>query len=155
MDKQWKRREILKQMAVASTAMLLPNERVSANTAPQVAGRDCEIQIASGSEHTLRVSVLPMDRGAVAEVPGNGSLVKGSWGPAIAKLRGEVRVQTVKCGGLNVRISPDPLAFSITSAKGEAVQQLSIDQAGAVSFAAGDSPLLGLGEGGKQFDRRG
>jgi alpha-glucosidase (family GH31 glycosyl hydrolase) len=155
MDRQWKRREILKQIAVASTAMLLPNERVSANTALQVAGRDCEIQIASVSEHTLRVSVLPMDRGAVAEVPGNGSLVKGSWGPAIAKLRGEVRGQTVKCGGLNVRISPDPLAFSITSAKGEAVQQLSIDQAGAVSFAAGDSPLLGLGEGGKQFDRRG
>jgi alpha-glucosidase (family GH31 glycosyl hydrolase) len=156
MDKQWKRREILKQMATASAAMLLPIEQVPASTALQVAGRDCEIQIASVSEHTLRLSVLPMERGAAAEVPGNGSLLKNSWGPAIATLRGEVRTQTVKCGSLTVGISPDPLAFSVANAKGDAVQQLTFDQnTGAVSFAAGASPLLGLGEGGKQFDRRG
>ena len=36
------------------------------------------------------------------------------------------------------------------------MQQLTVDRkTGAVSFSAGDSPLLGLGEGGKQFDCRG
>jgi alpha-glucosidase (family GH31 glycosyl hydrolase) len=155
-DKQWKRREVLKHIAAASTAILLPREPAAANTTLQIAGRDCEIQIASLSAHTLRLSVLPIQLGAAAAVPGNGSLVKSSWGPPIAKLRGDVGIQTVKCSSLSVGVSPDPLGLSITTAKGEAVQQFTIDRnSGAVSFAAGDSPLLGLGEGGKQFDRRG
>ena len=156
MDKRWKRREILKQFAVASTAMLLPGERAAAETTLQIAGRESEIQIAAVSACTFRLSILPIERGQPSQVPANGSLVQNSWGPAIANLRGDVRAQTVKCGSLSVGVSPDPLAFSIATAKGETVQQLTVDQkTGAVSFAAGDSPLLGLGEGGKQFDRRG
>jgi hypothetical protein len=62
-DKQWKRREVLKHIAAASTAILLPREPAAANTTLQIAGRDCEIQIASLSAHTLRLSVLPIQLG--------------------------------------------------------------------------------------------
>ena len=159
MDKRWKRRDILKQMAAASTVMLLPGKKTAAAPILQIAGHDCEIQIASVSPCTLRLSIVPtgpMGRDHPSAIPTNGSLVQNSWGPAIAKLRGEVRDQSVKCGDLSVSVSANPLAFAIATAKGETVQQLSVDQAtGVVSFATGDSPLLGLGEGGPQFDRRG
>jgi alpha-glucosidase/alpha-D-xyloside xylohydrolase len=46
--------------------------------------------------------------------------------------------------------------LTITTAKGDAIQRLEVDHVtGVVSFATGNSPLLGLGEGGPQFDRRG
>jgi alpha-glucosidase/alpha-D-xyloside xylohydrolase len=89
-------------------------------------------------------------------IPTNGSLAQPSWGPPVVTWRGEGRAPTVKCGELSVGISADPLSFSIANAKAETVQHLTVDQSnGVVSFASGDSPLLGLGEGGPQFDRRG
>lgn len=84
------------------------------------------------------------------------SLVQQSWEAPAVKLRTIARAQTVRAGNLRAAIEPDPLAVSIQTAAGEVVQRLRIDSAtGAVSFTTGDSPLLGLGEGGPQFDRRG
>jgi len=160
MYKQLKRREILKQMAAASTAMLLPG-RVGAagmnalSMGAQIAGRDCEIQIAPVSEATLRLSILPIENGRARAVDGNGSLVQDSWSPAIAKWSGQWNAQTVKCGKMSVSFSLDPLTFAIANAKGATVQRISVDEKlGIVSFLAGNTPLLGLGEGGPQFDRR-
>ena len=161
MDKQLKRREILKQMAAASTAMLLPRKiGAAAMSAPsvgtQIAGRDCEIQIAPVSDTTVRLTILPIENGTTQAVAGNGSLVQNSWGAAVAKWRAEWKVQTVKCGNLSVNFSLDPLTFEIANAKREVVQRISVDEkSGTVSFLAGNTPLLGLGEGGPQFDRRG
>jgi alpha-glucosidase/alpha-D-xyloside xylohydrolase len=46
--------------------------------------------------------------------------------------------------------------FTIKTGNGEPIQRLNVERnTGVVSFATGDSPLLGLGEGGPQFDRRG
>ena len=61
-----------------------------------------------------------------------------------------------EAGNANVKISPDPLTFTISNLNDELIQQLSVDtETAAVTFRTGDSPLLGLGEGGPQFDRRG
>jgi alpha-glucosidase (family GH31 glycosyl hydrolase) len=156
MHKQWKRRDILKQIAVASTAMLLPGKNASRNPAPQVVHKESEIQIAPVSAHTFRLSILPIENGQPGVIPLNGSLLQKSWAPHIAKWRGEITGQTVKCSGLSISLSPNPLTFSIANAKGETLQQLSVDQTtGVVSFLTGDSPLLGFGQGGPQFDRRG
>jgi alpha-glucosidase (family GH31 glycosyl hydrolase) len=161
MDKRLNRREILKQMAAASTAMLLPGKmsaagRGAAAVAGRIAERDCEIQIAPVSPATLRLSISPIENGKVQAVAGNGSLVQESWGAPVARWRGELRAQTVKCGNLSVSFSIDPPTFAIANAKGETVQRISVDEkSGLVSFLAGDAPLLGLGEGGPQFDRRG
>ena len=55
-----------------------------------------------------------------------------------------------------LRVSPDPLTFTVATAADETVQTLTWDRAsGALSFVTGNAPLLGLGEGGPQFDRRG
>jgi hypothetical protein len=86
----------------------------------------------------------------------DGSLVKTTWGTPLATLRGDLKTQEIKCGNMEVLFSPSPLSFTITTPEGQTIQKLSIDEeTGVVSFLTGDSPLLGLGEGGPQFDRRG
>ena len=59
-------------------------------------------------------------------------------------------------GDLTIHVSVDPLTIRIDEQDRRRVQQLRIDsQTGVMTFALGDGPLLGLGEGGPQFDRRG
>jgi hypothetical protein len=154
MTNHWNRRQVLKQLVGASTVLILPRTGHSERT-PAV-GPNCEIQIASVSANTVRLSFLPIENGRVSAIPFNGSLVQESWGAPLAKLRGDWRTQTVNLGELRIVASSDPLAFTIETAKGERVQFIAVDrQTGVVSFDTGDGPLLGLGEGGPQFDRRG
>jgi alpha-glucosidase/alpha-D-xyloside xylohydrolase len=156
MTKQWNRRELLAQLAGASAGMFLPQKTIAASAGLHVAGEDCEVLLTSVSANTFRLSLLPLKRAEASSIPSDGSLVRISWGAPAAKLRGEVQAQTIQCGNMKVQFSPSPLAFTITTAEGQTIQQLSIDEeTGAVSFPTGDAPLLGLGEGGPQFDRRG
>jgi alpha-glucosidase/alpha-D-xyloside xylohydrolase len=156
MNKQWNRREMLTQLAGASAALLLPQKAPSATAGAQIAASDSEIQIAPVSDHTLRLTILPIKDGVAGSVPLDGSLVQKAWGAPVAKLRGEIRPQTIVCGKLKVAVSARPLSFRIATSEGRPAQQITIDEeSGAVSFMTGDSPLLGLGEGGPQFDRRG
>jgi alpha-glucosidase (family GH31 glycosyl hydrolase) len=157
MSKQYNRREVLKTMGLVSTAALLTGkmEAVSPQTL-RIAGKDVEIQIAPVSKYTFRITILPVTDGKLAAVAENGSLVQTSWGAPIARLREDVCVQTIRAGDVNLTISPDPLTFTINNLNGELIQQFRIDSdVAAVTFKTGNSPLLGLGEGGPQFDRRG
>ena len=82
--------------------------------------------------------------------------MRESWDGPITKLSGEFAERSVKVGDLSVKIAPSPLSFTISGADGAVIQQLKVDRtSGTVSFATGNSPLLGLGEGGPPFDRRG
>jgi alpha-glucosidase (family GH31 glycosyl hydrolase) len=156
MTRQWNRRELLAQLAGASAGVLLPLGTSLASTGLQLIGEDCEVQLASVSSHTIRLSILPINRVVTASVASDGSLVKTSWGPPAAEIRDDVQTKTMQCGNMKVLFSSRPLTFTITTLEGQTIQQLSIDEeTGVVSFLTGDSPLLGLGEGGPQFDRRG
>ena len=157
MSRPYDRREVLKTVGGAcAAAFLLPGSSEEAEPGLRIAGQDVEVQIVSVSEHTFRLSILPVQEGKVVAVPNDGSLVVVPSDSLVTKMRGEARAQTVKSGNLTIRVSLDPLTLVITTAKGEAVQELKVDQkTGVVSFATGNSPLLGLGEGGPQFDRRG
>ena len=157
MTKRYDRRQLLKGVGAACATFLLPtNQETAAGTTARVAGQDAEIQIASLSAHTVRLTISPIKNGRAIDVPANGSLVQTAWSKPIATMRAPVQEKTVKAGDLRVAISAEPLAFAIKSASGETIQQFKIDEeTGTVSFLTGDSPLLGLGEGGAQFDRRG
>jgi alpha-glucosidase/alpha-D-xyloside xylohydrolase len=121
-----------------------------------VLGQDVEIQIAPVSPHTVRLGVLPVKDGKAVAVAGNGTLVRESWGAPAATFRGPARSRKVKLGSLAIQFTPDPLAFTITNAEGSRIQRIKIDKdTGVVSFDTGAAPILGLGEGGPQFDRRG
>src|SRR5512146_194176 len=120
MTNHWNRRQVLKQLVGASTALILPRSGGAERT-PAV-GQNCEIQIASVSTHTFRLSVLPIENGRASAVPFNGSLVQESWGPPLARLRGDWRTQTVNLGELRILASSDPLGFAIETTKGERIQ---------------------------------
>jgi alpha-glucosidase/alpha-D-xyloside xylohydrolase len=116
----------------------------------RVAGRSVELQIATVSAHTIRITAQPLQSSATPPLPDDGALLPQNWRPV--RLHGP---QTMKFGAIQVKFSPNPLNFAI-AASGAPVQHLRIDsETGAVSFQTGDAPLLGLGEGGPQFDRRG
>jgi alpha-glucosidase/alpha-D-xyloside xylohydrolase len=147
------RRQILKQASAAGAAFLAPAD---AAEALRIADQEVAIQLAPASPHTFRLTVLPIRHGTPATVPDDGALAQNSLAPPAARWQGVARAQTVRCGDLKIHFSPGPPAFRVETAKGETVQKISIDPAtGAVSFATGDAPLVGLGEGGPQFDRRG
>jgi alpha-glucosidase/alpha-D-xyloside xylohydrolase len=155
MKKRYDRREVLKGMSAACAAFLLPEEQARAVSALRIAGQDVEIQIGSVSKHTFRLSILPIKDGRVATIPTDGSLVRESWGTPIAKMR-NAGARTIKAADVNVRITAEPLTFAIETTGAEQIQKITVDEeTGVVSFVTGESPILALGEGGPQFDRRG
>ena len=131
------RRQIL-SAALAAPARLL--------AAPE----ELEVRIEPVSAHTFRFTIggTPAD---------DGTLVKPSWGAPVATLRGRFAPKMAPAGGgAAVFVTSSPLGLAVTSAKGEAVLQLKVDpESGTLSFPTGPAPLLALGEGGPQFDRRG
>lgn len=150
------RRRIVQGLSAAGVALLAPGGIRGADAGLRIAGRDVEIQLTSISAHTFRLTVQPIQDGRLAEIVDDGTLLQTAFGSPVAKFRGAARAQTVKLGELRVAFTPDPLAFSIETAKGERVQHIGIDpQTAVVSFTTGAAPILGLGEGGPQFDRRG
>ena len=156
MNGPWNRRRVLKQLAIASAALAVPTEKLFGKVNTDTVHQDLEVQIATVSASTVRLTVLVIQHGKTTDIPYFGALVRESWGSPVTRLRSEDREQTIQSGELKVRVSLDPLVFAISTADGDQVQTLAVDRAtGLVSFATGDSPLLGLGEGGPQFDRRG
>lgn len=128
----------------AGTGTLL----ISQDTPIQIAGKPVEIALTPVSPQTVRITIQPIENGAV---PVDGALVKENFGqPARRRTAGNI-----KCGELTVKVSGNPLTIRVEGKGGRLVQELSIDAAGNLSFQLGESPLLGLGQGGPQFDRRG
>jgi alpha-glucosidase (family GH31 glycosyl hydrolase) len=151
----WNRRDVLKGFVGASVinapllkAALVRNQGATPTT-------PIELQVASVSRHTFRLTIFQVENGRVEQIPGDGSLVQPSWGEPAVKLRSETN-HPISVGDAHLKISFHPLSIVVTDAQGEMIQQLRWDEAsGVLSFLTGNAPLFGLGEGGPQFDRRG
>jgi alpha-glucosidase/alpha-D-xyloside xylohydrolase len=86
-------------------------------------------------------------------VPEDGALVAAAGGRLEARGRDGL---TVPAGRLVVRVTTDPPVVHVSTRDGRPIQRLTLDaREPVVSFLLGEGPLLGLGEGGPQFDRRG
>jgi alpha-glucosidase/alpha-D-xyloside xylohydrolase len=151
MRPRWNRRDVLKGLLASSSAVLIPKQT---RAAAQLSN-PLEVQITPVSPSTFRLSILPGNSKSVNEIPTDGSLVKKDWGAPIAKLQaGPTR--SISAGDLRLKISFQPVSIEVANVKGDVIQQLAWDEsAGTLFFLNGSSPLLGLGEGGPQFDRRG
>ena len=156
MGPKWNRRDVLKGLAAASTAIVLPRDLQGSQQDEPIAASQVEIQITPVSPHTFRLSILALDKnGVVQAIPSDGSLVQKSWGAPIAHLRGPSE-RTIAVGSVKLQVSVPRFRTTVTGLDGKIVQRFSWDQnTGHFSFLIGNSPLLGLGEGGAQFDRRG
>jgi alpha-glucosidase/alpha-D-xyloside xylohydrolase len=156
MNSQWNRRDILKGLAAASTAMIISPKLGAIPQGEPIPADALELQITSLSPTTFRLSVFPVGQnGQIGPMPSDGSLVQSSWGNPISKLRADTD-RTIVVGNVHLKISFHPLRITVADAQGETIQQFTLDEnIGTVSFLTGASPLYGLGEGGPQFDRRG
>jgi alpha-glucosidase (family GH31 glycosyl hydrolase) len=146
------RREVLKQMGAASlwTRGIIRGQSEDI----VVAGNPVEIVVSSLSSATVRVTVMPIANGRANYPPVDGALVRGAEGRAVATVR--ERFKPVRAGNLVVRYTAGPPTIHIETGKGAPVQKLTLDakEAG-MSFLMSRGPLLGLGAGGPQFDRKG
>jgi alpha-glucosidase/alpha-D-xyloside xylohydrolase len=122
----------------------------------RLAGQPAELTAALVSPHTVRVSLARLVNARPEPISDDGSLVSQTSPPPRVRLRTLAQPQSVRLGDLTVKIDSDPLAITVEGKGGSLVQRLRVDQqTGAVFFNLGDGPVLGLGEGGPQFDRRG
>jgi alpha-glucosidase len=116
-----------------------------------VNGVPVEVAVASVSPITVRISVLPI--GGVG-LPNDGALVTAAAGKPLARRR-EAFVP-IRSGNLTVRFTADPPTIHIDGVAGRPVQKLTLDSSNAnLSFLLPKGPLLGFGEGGPQFDKKG
>jgi alpha-glucosidase (family GH31 glycosyl hydrolase) len=143
------RRRALQGLGIAGAAMVLRIDTDAQGEPLTVAGQPVELRLASVSPNTVRFSVLPKG-GTDADLNRDGGLVE---------LAGQRRTVTagapMKMGQLSVSVATSPLVMTVADAAGGTVQELSVDPQGVLEFLVGETPLLGFGEGGPQFDRRG
>jgi alpha-glucosidase len=150
------RREALARMGVAGSALLFPGIIRGADAAPiTIAGKPVEIEVWSVSPITVRITVRPVDTGTPTEIPYTGAIE--AMQPATSRARGRdgARVASVRAGELTVRYTESPPTLHVM--RGSAtVQKLVLDAvAPGMSFELPKGPLLGMGEGGAQYDRKG
>jgi alpha-glucosidase (family GH31 glycosyl hydrolase) len=148
MSDQISRRDALKGLGAAGAALLF---RIDADALGQdlaVGGQAVELRVGAISPVTLRISVLPKSSQG-ASLNADGALAALTERP-----RTIAGTAPVKFGDLTVTPSTSPLGVRIADAKGTAVQDLRVDAEG-LHFTLGEAPVLGFGEGGPQFDRRG
>ena len=121
-----------------------------------IGGQRLELQLAPVSDHTLRVSLLPIAADESVQTPANSpELAIGPLGAPLARIRTLAAPKTVDWSAYPIQVSTDPFAIVLTDGAGHSCQRLKIDRNGDIRFATGSGPLFGLGQGGQQFDRRG
>jgi alpha-glucosidase/alpha-D-xyloside xylohydrolase len=138
------RRQALRRLGALGAGVVLPARVLRVQDSDLVvAGRPVEIVVSTISKWTVRVSVLP--RGSSRDaLRMDGSLAHANF-PV-----------PPEPADLIVRHESSPPAIHIERRNGELVQRLGFSrETGALFFHLGDGPILGMGQGGPQFDRRG
>jgi hypothetical protein len=142
---------LLLALAIPAVAPLGP-----AAFAEDIRYRDdrAELTVAAVSERTVQIVLTPFDE---KDKPRTGppSTVLVEQKPDI-KLRSRelTEAKEVPVGKLTVKVKPGPLTVTVSGPSGKAIQELAFADDGSMTFRT-DAPVLGMGEGGQQFDRRG
>src|ERR1051326_2414213 len=93
MSQRISRRDVIKQIGRGTAALALTGGNVGAQGADiVVAGRPVEIAIETVSAATVRITLLPIERGQALPLPDTGTLIQTHWraagrGRAAASLR--------------------------------------------------------------------
>src|SRR5262245_21660644 len=133
--------------------LLLPAEAGAATI--RYCGSNAELTVSTVSDQTLQVSLAPLDeKGTPRVAPPLTAFLPQKLEEKLRR-RELSRPEEIVVGKLRVVVQAEPLTISVRDAKGKIVQELTIAEAdGTVTFRT-EAPVLGLGEGAKQFDRRG
>src|SRR5262245_58002935 len=113
-----------------------------------------ELSISAVSQRTVKILLTPLDE--------KGQLQQGAPSTVLVEQKLEEKLRCreltgpkkINSGKLQVQIKLDPLSVTVLGPSGKLVQELIVGADGSVTFRT-EAPVLGLGEGGQQFDRRG
>lgn len=123
----------------------------------RAAGQPAELAVSEISEYTIRITLRSVGPDGKIEPLGNDLILEPeSWPQPVFRARSIENERSLALKNLYLKIRPSPLVIVIKTKEGKIVQTLAInEQTGVLAFTAGKSPLLGLGGGGPQFDKRG
>jgi alpha-glucosidase (family GH31 glycosyl hydrolase) len=141
------RRDVLKGLGAAAAAAALRIDTDAQGQPLAVGGAAVQVWLSSLSPSTLRVSVVARD--LQTDLNRDGALA-----PFDARHVGTgTGAHTID--DLSITVTAAPVTIRVADKAGRVVQEISLDDSGVVQFLTGSAPLLGFGEGGPQFDRRG
>jgi alpha-glucosidase len=150
------RRDALKSLGSSAAALGLPGSilRLVAGEPFFVAGQPAELEVQPVSKVTVRLTIRAT--AAAGQPPLTGALLRDEFGAPVARSADATKLGRVRAGEVIVRLGANPPTVHIETRRGEPVQRLTLDAtAPGFSFLLPEGPLLGLGEGGPQFDRKG
>ena len=137
----------------------LPWAAVAFGAAPiQYQGQPVELTVGVSGSHGVRIALAPLDReGRAIALPASPALVAPNQPEPVMKWTSIAGSAEAKAGDYRVTVRANPLAVRVADSTGHVVQELQFDEqtTGGMTFACGDGPVLGMGEGAQQFDRRG
>ena len=129
------------------------------NAAPfRFAGHDSELVVSEVSERTVRLELFALDENGKALPPAPSTVLVPFTSAEKFRARGLDGQKEVRAGGLRVLVQAQPFTVSLRRADGRVVQELSFDSAASTNAGVAfriEATVLGLGEGARQFDRRG
>jgi len=130
---------------------------VLAETAIRFGGCPAELTLSQVSERTLRIELAQLDEQG-RPLRSEPSTILAPF-PAVEKLRVRhlATGRAIRVGELRVAVRLEPLTVTVRRPDGKLVQELIFDQIAGTNFVTfrTGAPVLGLGEGAEQFDRRG
>jgi alpha-glucosidase (family GH31 glycosyl hydrolase) len=125
------------------------------SAAIQLGGSPVEISVQQISPRTMRIQLLPLDQNGQPRLAPPSSVLAPFESKELLRVRELGDSQEVHIGTSRLVIKHDPLRLSLAVGDGKTLQELVFDAAdGSFTFRT-DAPVFGLGEGQKQFDRRG
>jgi alpha-glucosidase/alpha-D-xyloside xylohydrolase len=149
------RRHALKSLATAAATTLFRGNLDAQLRPVSVAGKPVTVQLATLSASTLRFSVVPRD-GTYGDLNSDGALTEFEQRVYETGPGGNTGfVGDYGFGAFRILAGADPIGIRVLDPSRRVVQELTLDDDGALLFNTGATPLLGFGEGGRQFDRRG
>ena len=123
-----------------------------------------QLDIRAAGQHSIRVTLKPI--GFRPDFPFTPALVDREYAAPAISLRNINEPVKAQVGNLNVEVQPNPLSIAVTNTDAKLIQNITFHDDGKLSFKTGNSPVLGMGEGGPlprgnfrtlpvEFDRRG
>jgi alpha-glucosidase/alpha-D-xyloside xylohydrolase len=157
MNDHFSRRDALKAVISAGTlALIKPASTAIPELLISIASMPVEVGVITVSPHTVRITIQPTHIGKPASLDSDGALVQRARSPHLLQLRTLPGPRRAESGDLTVSVSPHPLTIRVERRNGSLVQELVVAEDSAeLSFNITGGVLLGLGQGGPQFDRRG
>jgi alpha-glucosidase/alpha-D-xyloside xylohydrolase len=130
---------------------------VLADTAIRFGDAPVELTLNEVSERTLGIRLSPSDEQGRPQAAAPSTILAPFSTIEKFRTRELAGTKELRVGRLRVAVRPNPLTVTVRRLDGKLVQELIFDDSrgtNSISFRM-DAPVLGLGEGEQQFDRRG